>query len=154
MKAPSSLVRPPVAPTSASQRGATLIEVLVAVVVLAIGLLGLAGLQMTGLQSNHSASLRSQASLLAYDLSDRMRAACTAVSAGTFADGSAGDRADWDASVTRLLGPGAQGTLVLNGQDATITLQWNDNRGRIKAGGDTSTSTIQNFVYRTEPCAN
>jgi type IV pilus assembly protein PilV len=54
--------------------GFTLIEVLVAVLVLAIGLLGLAALQVTGLRNNHSAYLRSQATTLALDMADRMRA--------------------------------------------------------------------------------
>ena len=55
-------------------RGFTLIEVLVALVVLAIGLLGMSSLMMTSMQSNQSAYLRSQASVLAYDLIERMRA--------------------------------------------------------------------------------
>ncbi|BCX81035.1 type IV pilus assembly protein PilV [Methylomarinovum caldicuralii] len=55
-------------------RGFTLIEILVAVLVLAIGLLGLAKLQTFGLHSSHGANLRTQATLLAYDMTDRMRA--------------------------------------------------------------------------------
>lgn len=54
--------------------GFTLLEVLVAVVVLSIGLLGLASLQVNGLRFSHSAYLRSQATALAYELADRMRA--------------------------------------------------------------------------------
>lgn len=53
--------------------GFTLIEVLVTIIVLAIGILGLAGLQIAGMRSNHSAYLRTQAVLAASDLSDRMR---------------------------------------------------------------------------------
>jgi len=53
--------------------GFTLIEVLVAVVVLAGGLLGLAALQVTSLSSNQTAYNRSQATQLAYDIADRMR---------------------------------------------------------------------------------
>jgi len=55
------------------QRGFTLIEVLIALLVLAIGLLGMASLTMTSLQSNQSAYLRGQASLLAGDIVERMR---------------------------------------------------------------------------------
>lgn len=55
-------------------QGFTLIEVLIAVLVLSIGLLGLAALQATSLRNNHSGYLRSQATLLAYDMIDRMRA--------------------------------------------------------------------------------
>lgn len=54
--------------------GFTLIEVLVALLVLSVGLLGIAGLQLTSLRSNHSAYLRSQATILAYDILERMRA--------------------------------------------------------------------------------
>lgn len=54
--------------------GVSLIEVLVTVVVLSIGLLGLAGMQASGTKFNHSAYLRSQATNLAYDMADRMRA--------------------------------------------------------------------------------
>lgn len=56
------------------QHGVSLVEVLVTVLILGIGLLGIAGLQVQGMQFNHSAYLRSQASLLAYDMLDRMRA--------------------------------------------------------------------------------
>jgi type IV pilus assembly protein PilV len=54
--------------------GFTLIETLVAVLVLSIGLLGIAALQLTSLQSNSTATQRSQATFLAYDIVDRMRA--------------------------------------------------------------------------------
>lgn len=54
--------------------GFTLIEVLVAIVVLATGLLGLAGLQVWGVRNTNNAYLRSQATLLANDMAERMRA--------------------------------------------------------------------------------
>ena len=65
--------------------GFTLVEVLVAVLVLAIGLLGMAGLQVTGLRNNHTAYLRSQAAVLAYEMGDRMRANKLAVDANNYA---------------------------------------------------------------------
>ena len=55
------------------QHGTSLLEVLIAVVILSIGMLGLAGLQLTGLRVNQGAMQRSQASVLAYDILDRMR---------------------------------------------------------------------------------
>ena len=61
-------------PRADRQSGFTLIEVLVAVIVLSIGLVGVAGLQAVSLKNNQSAFMRSQASALAYDLADRMRA--------------------------------------------------------------------------------
>ncbi len=54
--------------------GFTLIEVLIATLVLAVGLLGLAGLQAVSIKNNLSAYNRSQATQLAYDMADRMRA--------------------------------------------------------------------------------
>ena len=50
-----------------------MIEVLVTVVILAVGLLGLAGMQGVSMRNNHSAYLRSQAVQLAYDMADRVR---------------------------------------------------------------------------------
>ncbi len=54
-------------------RGFSLIEVLVALLVLSIGLLGLAALQTTGLKFNHQSYERTQATLQAYDIIDRIR---------------------------------------------------------------------------------
>lgn len=54
--------------------GFSLVEVLIAMLVLAIGLLGLAALQAQSLRFNHDAFVRSQATTLAYDIIDRMRA--------------------------------------------------------------------------------
>jgi type IV pilus assembly protein PilV len=60
-------------------RGFSLIEVLVALLVLSIGLLGLAALQTTSLQYNTGSYFRTQATFLAYDIIDRMRANTDAV---------------------------------------------------------------------------
>ncbi len=57
-----------------SLRGFSLIEVLVALAVLSIGLLGLAALQTIGLKLNHQSYERTQAVIQAYDIIDRMRA--------------------------------------------------------------------------------
>lgn len=71
--------------------GYTLLEVLVALVVLSIGLLGLGMLQATSLQDNTKAYLRSIAVVRAYDMADRMRTNMDAVRAGDYdsAPGSA-----------------------------------------------------------------
>ncbi len=58
----------------AEQGGFTLLEILVTIIVLAIGLLGIASLQNTSIKLSYDAYLRSQASLLSYDLMDRIRA--------------------------------------------------------------------------------
>jgi type IV pilus assembly protein PilV len=51
-----------------------MIEVLVAVLVMGIGVLGVAGLQMVSLQNNRAALVRAEAVTLAYDMMDRIRA--------------------------------------------------------------------------------
>jgi type IV pilus assembly protein PilV len=60
-------------------QGFSLIEVLVALLVLSIGLLGLAALQTTSLQYNTGSYFRTQATFLAYDIIDRMRTNIAAV---------------------------------------------------------------------------
>lgn len=149
-----------------SQRGASLIEVLVAIVILAIGLLGIAGLQATSVQSNYSAYYRSQATLLAYELGDRMRANRTAgLASGSDSDfpaSSSGnsvsgtqaqkDKAQWLNSLALQL-PDGTGMIAKSGTTLTISVRWNDNRGRIKnaAGAENGDNTeIQTFVYRTD----
>ena len=59
---------------NAKQTGFTLVETLVALIVLSVGLLGVAGLQIFGLRGNLSASSRTQATYFADDIIDRMRA--------------------------------------------------------------------------------
>jgi len=56
------------------QRGFTLIEVLVAIVILAVGLVGIAGLQAQSLRNSQDSYFRTQANAFATDLADRMRA--------------------------------------------------------------------------------
>jgi len=57
-----------------TQRGFSMIELLVAVLVMGIGVLGITGLQMVSLQNNRGALLRGEAVQLAYDMLDRVRA--------------------------------------------------------------------------------
>lgn len=68
--------------------GFTLIEVLVALFVLAVGMLALAALQGRSLRDSTTAQLRGTALMLAYDISDRMRANPTGVNAGSYARSS------------------------------------------------------------------
>jgi type IV pilus assembly protein PilV len=120
--------------------GMTLIEVLVAVLVLSIGLLGLAGLQTLSLRSNHSAYLRSQATVLAYDIVDRMRANRSNALDGAynigFTDPAPGntdipdrDLTTWKTAVAAVL-PGGQGSVAIDAANATVTVivRWRDSR--------------------------
>lgn len=56
-----------------ARRGFTLLEVLIALLIFSLGLLGLAGLMVVSVKTNQSAYLRTQASFLAQSMADRMR---------------------------------------------------------------------------------
>ena len=89
---------------AAAMAGFTLIEVLIALLILAIGVLGVAALQFKGLRYSHDANIRSQINFLAWDLADRMRLNRANAAAYTDADlnpyTSTGDRdVDCDNSV-------------------------------------------------------
>lgn len=73
------------------QGGFTLIEVLVAALVIGIGLTGMAAMMAISLKANDSGFLRSQATVLAYDMVDRMRANRGSPSQGSTALGGAYD---------------------------------------------------------------
>jgi type IV pilus assembly protein PilV len=136
---------------------------LIALLVLSFGLLGMAGLQAYSLRNNTSAYHRSQATLLASEIIDRMRANREASVGGEPYDRadslpsnnynialagtptSSGiplrDVLDWRAALAGRL-PNGVGAIAC-GVDAvcTVTIQWDDSRG----GAD----PLQ-FVYRAE----
>jgi type IV pilus assembly protein PilV len=66
------------------QDGVTLLEILVAILIISFGLLGTAGLQAVGLRASVSANQRTASTLLAYDAADRMRANMVGVAAGNY----------------------------------------------------------------------
>lgn len=134
-------------------RGFSLIEVMVAVFVLSIGLLGMAALMATSLRNNQSADHRSQAVNLAYDAIEMMRAnvnntlayhspnfsSATAACPGAetpFAYGAGDlfiqDRNYWRRKVCQKL-PNGRGRVLIggniaNGYTAQIDVCWTDNR--------------------------
>jgi len=65
-------------------KGFTIIEVLVAMIILAIGVLGLGVLQLTSLQNTQSGQMKSQASVMAYAIIDSMRTNIPSVTAGSY----------------------------------------------------------------------
>lgn len=114
------------------QYGFSLIEVLIAVVVLSIGLLGVAGLQLFSLKSVKAAELADQASLRAYDMSERMRAnrvafekdvfatvqgqkisSCMRVAGCNTTDMAKNDLFEWNRANSRRL-PGGKGVVCLD----------------------------------------
>lgn len=126
------------------QSGFTMIEMLVAVLIVSIGLLGVAGLQVYGLSTNHSAYLRSQATFLAYDITDRMRANDTAARAGSYniayadaapsgGDVAATDLQQWLAALNQALPEGDGAINVQPTGAVTVQVRWLDD----KENGDT-----------------
>lgn len=135
------------------QRGMSLLEVLVAIVVLALGLLGLAALQMTSLKGGHGAYLRSQAAQMAYDMSDRLRAnrdgapdyafalpdprpACdrTLVAAGTLPQR---DVAEWLNTLACVLPAGNGSVARVAGTDIyDISVRWTEREADEDGGTD------------------
>lgn len=108
------------------QCGASLIEVLVAMLILSIGLLGMVGLQTTSLRNTQNAYFRSQATIFAGGMAERMRAnpvgvdgggytaasgtlsaACLTVTGCSSAAMAQHDLADWQASLADALPSGA-----------------------------------------------
>jgi len=57
-----------------TQQGFTITELMVSVVIMSIGVLGMAGLQMVSMQQNRSALLQGEATQIANDIMDRIRA--------------------------------------------------------------------------------
>lgn len=123
------------------QRGVTMMEVLVSVLVLAIGLMGMAALQSASLRYNHSAYLRTVSNNLAYDMADRMRANRDAAldgdydiayadAAPTGATVAEEDVAEWRADITQTL-PSSSGEITVDAATgvATIGIRWDDSRG-------------------------
>jgi type IV pilus assembly protein PilV len=122
-------------------RGMTLIEVLVALVVLSVGLLGIAGMQMTTLRNNLGAHLRSQATVLAYDITDRMRANRNRaidnnylIGYGAPPTGSAIEQIDlrtWKTTLANTL-PGGDGQIQRVGNLFRITIRWTENNALVQ----------------------
>jgi len=126
-----------------NQSGVSLIEVLVTVLILAIGLLGLASLQANALQMNQGANMRSQATGLAYDIADRMRANRPAALDGDYdtdwadvpdcavpnLDGDIANRdlTEWRLALACAL-PQGQGRITTTGNTMSIQVRWDNSR--------------------------
>ncbi|MGI9227461.1 MAG: type IV pilus modification protein PilV [Gammaproteobacteria bacterium] len=72
--------------SNAKIKGLSLIEILVTVVILSIGLLGIAATQTLGMGYNHDSYLRSQATMMINELTERMSINLTAVDNNNFVD--------------------------------------------------------------------
>jgi len=134
------------------QAGMTLIEVLVSVLILAVGLLGVAVIQLNALKYTDSSRMTSQASFIAYDMLDRIRANSgadyswermqRAPSSTSVASVCDLDLHDFDANITSFAGEGGKGSVVINQREVTISISWDDSRGANAVGTrDTFTLT-------------
>ena len=158
-----------------SQAGFTLLEVLIAIVILSIGLLGVAGMITKAMKSNDSAYMRSQATIAANTLLDNMRANGPGVAAGNYSGSTSAVTAtsyacygsttacstssiatdDMLAFKNRLAaipnGAGAVSVVQTSGTQyvAAVTVTWNDTRAgnafRV-SGNSTQTLTLQSIV--------
>lgn len=134
------------------QTGSSLIEIMVTILIVSFGLLGVAGVIGNGLKNNHSSYARSQASWLAADIIDRMRANRIAAEAteynlaiGTNPTGvsvAAYDLIAWRKALAATL-PDGKGSINMDAfMKVTVSVQWDDSRG---ANG----SSTQTFVTET-----
>ncbi len=116
------------------QSGTTLIEVLITVILVTIGLLGLAGLQLTTVQNTNSAAERFEATTLARDILERMRANRQQALNGAYdlamGDAPAGaglagdDLVDWMGALAVL--PNGDGSIEVEDGVVTIEVEWTD----------------------------
>ncbi|MFO1372001.1 MAG: type IV pilus modification protein PilV [Candidatus Competibacteraceae bacterium] len=152
-------------------RGFTLLEVLIAIVVLSIGLLGVAALQMVSLKNNQSTLFHSQASVLAYDIIDRMRVNRKEVANYT----TSGDYWDYGSSCAtqKLSGtemykkdinnwlqtlckrlPSGKGKITIDSAKSQIevSVKWDDSRGTGQTAGSTRELKVESQYCSTLPC--
>jgi len=127
-----------------SQRGVTLVEAMIALLVISIGLLGIASLQLTAMSQNTSALNHSRAVWAAYNMADRIRANITNINDAVIYNGIHTDTAptrdcsggcnqlqmveadvdEWADMVQTL--PKGRGTVVFNNNILTVTVMWDD----------------------------
>ncbi len=130
---------------ASAQRGFTLVEVMIAVLILGFGLLGLALLQTMNVRFVQSSNFRTQATNLSYELLDQVRANRISRSsyAGTFtALTSDADcmsptgtnltpdafTKDWRCRMGKALGADAEAEVTLNGDVVEVVVSWADER--------------------------
>lgn len=130
----------------------SVIEVLVSLLILSIGLLGAALIQLNALRYTDSSRMTSQASFIAYDMLDRIRA-----NVGADYTWKRGERApygssirdldlhDFEANITGFAGESAKGAISLSAGTVTISISWDDSRGA-KAEGARETFTLTSRI--------
>ena len=125
--------------------GFTLIEVMIAVLVLGMGLLGFALLQTMTVRFTQSANYRTQATNLAYEMLDQMRVSRIQASAyvGDYEASTTnsdcepatgtnltadGFRSAWECRLGKALGADASASVARAGDRFSVTVSWGDER--------------------------
>ncbi|MFO7907838.1 MAG: type IV pilus modification protein PilV [Pirellulaceae bacterium] len=134
------------------QSGFTLLEVLIAVVVLSLGLLGAAALQIKGLQSAHSAYQRTVASIIAADAAERLWLDMHdgAMTAATVTGIETAWINQWQTSDVTL--PDLRGAIEPDGGLFTIRVSWAEGRfadADIRDEDGQLLTSRSEFVYHT-----
>lgn len=115
------------------QRGVSLLEVLISVLVLSIGLLGVAALQTSSMRNTNSALEKSMAVILTDTLSELLRANPEAARLGNYAfsnctgSASLGTQA-WVLDVKQATRADACPVVSWDGTRYTVTILWGDER--------------------------
>lgn len=132
------------------QCGMTLIEVMVATLILSSGLLGAAAVQLSALKHTDSALMTSQASFIAYGMLDRVRANEQAdyrysSSASAVPSSALGqDLNDFKRHILEFGGESATGRITITDREVSITLEWSEARAVSQIGArQTITLTSQ-----------
>jgi type IV pilus assembly protein PilV len=132
------------------QRGVSLVEVLVSVLVVTIGLLGAVALQATALRNNQGSYERTQTSILAQGIFDAMRANLAGVNGNGYNTGgwvceapaanslAGSDIARWIGNLHEQIHPGACGSIACVGGVCTVGVRWDDSR----ATGGSATQAV------------
>ncbi len=135
--------------------GFSLIEVLITLLIMSIGLLGLASMQIQSIQQSNDSYYRSQASILAFDITERMRANVgninnytvddsSTITSGPNCEGAGAicnadqmasyDLYEWQKSINPTL-PSGKASITADDLQYTITIMWDENRN----GGNSCT---------------
>lgn len=136
--------------SAGASRGSSLLEVMIAILILAVGMLGMAALQSITLKNSNSSSGRSQAVIQTYSLFDSLRLNRTLATGGNFnvptwtnaaavaEEGSTSDYSvfnSWLSQVQATLGdPAAYGKLVCSSASCTVGIKWDDSRATGDSG--------------------
>lgn len=115
------------------QQGLSLIESLVAMLIMSVGLLGVVALQTQALTQQRSAYLETQATNMAQDMMDRIRANRDQASTYALAFGqsvsgtelAARDKREWAADVATVL-PQGQGAISVAQSNVSVTVRFTD----------------------------